>query len=629
MFEMVIRSRSVVGGISDLMAAVEEASLDDLTAMRAAQRPGVVVTLSVLMTVLRLYSDRARPWSAADWRAEWEAQLGPETCRPMAALGELAFMQPAVGKDEKINKLKELKPIDLEGVDAFTGVAHVVKGHTRASEEEWLLAIMGGLFRANSNYNRSTYRAGSALVLPSDGSLSSEVRTLAEVMETNAVRGITARDHLPWMNTRPNKPRGVAALPLPLLDIERTVRLRDDGTAGYESTNALWADPKAGTVVDPYACSTVDGPWRPKSLGYRQQHCALAGGKPRKGAAVVTPPIILALDNGQPTVRLCLLVTATGKHLGYRETIVNLTPRVRQVFMLAGQGQTDAPRRVSERILTALSTGEEFLRNALLVAGWNKKDAAVTRDRLMARARQASVQWLLELLDKHVNDATLQETIHARVRDETVAAYQEATRLTSDQLAVARGDRYLTYRLKEKLPMQADENAAPNRSDDRPQLVRRCSAVLFDAARHLSPDDRAVLRASNPTELPMAGWAVLATVSTPTEMDDPAVREMWTMIVRTLGAVRPSSRPLGMVLSQLEYPELRLRQLITARGAVLRGICAEVLAWIVANDVDSVDLGALAALMLAALMLADIQEDIDTLEWIRRRIAFGYVGKAA
>src|SRR3982751_570135 len=63
--------------------------------------------------------------------------------------------------------------------------------------------------------------------------------------------------------------------------------------------------------------------------------------------------------------------------------------------------------------------------------------------------------------------------------------------------------------------------------------------------------------------------------------------------------MRPSSGSIGRALPEAEYPELRMRRLLAARGAALRAQCAEALRWLSARRVERASLGELVAFEVA------------------------------
>jgi CRISPR type I-E-associated protein CasB/Cse2 len=150
-------------------------------------------------------------------------------------------------------------------------------------------------------------------------------------------------------------------------------------------------------------------------------------------------------------------------------------------------------------------------------------------------------------------------------------------------------------------------------------LEKQVFAILNDIASHLTPDDKATLRTMLATEPPMLYWMLLGQVHS-TLMSTPRTEAVWRAVLPALGAVRHNGLPVGRLLAQTDYPEMRMRQALTATGSTLVSLLTEIVRWLIAHEVSSVDVSS-----LATLGLADALGDRETLGTVRQRIALDYV----
>ena len=337
MFTLQTNKGLAQGDICDLLASVDGGALVALPAMRAEWRPGVVTGLAILHRVLSLYHDAPHPWPATTWRAVWDLQLGPELRRAVAPLNEPALFQPTV-EDGK----GKIRPYAVEALTVFPAKEHAIKSSASATPEEWLLGILGGQFRAFANFNVATGRSLALLAVPTDGTLGSETRSLSSAFSTKP--GTSAKEHLPWLRPKPAAPVPVSDLPQPVLELERTIRLLEDGTAVYQSSNARWL---AGDITDPSMVwdRTAGKRWapRPDTPRYRMLHVVLAGSEDKE-----RPPLVGRLD-GNPALRvMCLHMgqeKATGASGGYWEARVRVPKEAGAALRLAGLGTPGPPGR--------------------------------------------------------------------------------------------------------------------------------------------------------------------------------------------------------------------------------------------------------------------------------------------
>lgn len=158
---------------------------------------------------------------------------------------------------------------------------------------------------------------------------------------------------------------------------------------------------------------------------------------------------------------------------------------------------------------------------------------------------------------------------------------------------------------------------------DLPDLSRQVYAILHEIAEHLTPTDRAQLRTMLATEPPMLYWLLLGRVPGRL-MDTPATEAVWRAVLPALGALRLGGMPVGKALAQTAYPEMRVRQLLTATGGTLVAQVAEVVRWLAAHEATAVDLG-----VLTALALAEVLGDEHSRDVLRQQLAMSWVGSHA
>lgn len=624
----------------ELLAAIEAGAVQDLTAMEAPQRPGVVTALAICMTVLRLYSRRERPWSEAAWGREWDEQLGADTRRIVAPIAHPALFQPPVGAGAKT------APVSL--LDAgvgFVSAAHGEKPMMHAAADAWICAIMGGIARPHSNYYPATIRAGAFVAFPSDGSLHSEVNALAAAYEAskNTRRASSAREHLPWVSGRGATPALLSDLPSPILNIERTVRLLADGAALREPNNTRMVAP-ARWIDDPQDARLADvqgvrrytlsagRPW-----SYRALHALLAGadilGKSKSGVqpstiGTVDAPSILA-GMTTPAVRVCGLATGNGKVLSYREALLPVPAPAR------GRFGSRLARETSTAILKDLSTARGALVAAFGAAGAIRRVRTATKE-LHPAASACLAAWdstcgegsLAVLLDHMASDQPLQELSRRRrshLRSETRSTWAWAARAFTP-LAQARGEDALIRGL-ERLDREGQEAAEyvcqrkgldgvthKRTTVSRPNLAVRIERTLHGTAGRLTPNDKAALRAST---APMPAWKLVAAAG---DMAPPRLAALWRDIGSALGNLAPWGPRVGSVLAETRWPERRMAALLAARGGAASGLVAEALRWMIAKRIERVELTP-----LVTMAVADAFGDREAADWARLCMARDYV----
>jgi len=490
MFTLQTNKGPAQGDICDLLASVDGGALVALPAMRAEWRPGVVTGLAIMHRVLSLYHDAPHPWPAATWRAVWDLQLGPELRRAVAPLNEPALFQPTV-EDGK----GKIRPYAVEALTVFPAKEHAIKSSASATPEEWLLGILGGQFRAFANFNVATGRSLALLAVPTDGTLGSEIRSLSSAF--SAKPGTSAKEHLPWLRPKPAAPVPVSDLPQPVLELERTIRLLEDGTAVYQSSNARWL---AGDITDPSMVwdRTAGKRWapRPDTPRYRMLHVVLAGSEDKE-----RPPLVGRLD-GNPALRvMCLHMgqdKATGASGGYWETRLRVPKEAGTALRLAGLGAGDRPGVLSKRMVEAVGTAiHSVLKPALYRAlGEKPRQQLVTAPAIAAAEAEIgmeTVRLFLDLLPRPEDPVAEQTAIGELLRAHVESWFSRVAR-GAEPLRRADAQRLLAYLLDTKLPLPGaqpstrppgqDPPAAAAVTDPRSPVVSATNRPVAEEHRH-------------------------------------------------------------------------------------------------------------------------------------------------
>ena len=151
-----------------------------------------------------------------------------------------------------------------------------------------------------------------------------------------------------------------------------------------------------------------------------------------------------------------------------------------------------------------------------------------------------------------------------------------------------------------------------------PEMAQQCHAILRDIASHLTPEQRAKLRSMVPARPAMAYYTGLAAI--PVSLRDAPV---WSVLLPVLGRLRPNGQHPGRALADTGYPEMRMQRLLAASGEILDDQVSTACRWLISREVTAVDLG-----LLAALGVADWQDDVETLKALKTHLALGYVTQA-
>ena len=598
----------------DLFAAIQSGESLELTHLQPHQRGPAVTALAVMMVALRRYA-ASLPQSADDWEQEWLAQVGADALRLVAPEDEVGFFQPP------LDPVKNRSAMALSDIDfTFTKLMHAAKPVTEGAADQAVYALWGGIWGLSvAKWNGGT-RQGPSVVLPSnDGTLAGEVRHLVAAYEaqTSTIIGTQAAanraaDHFLWL--RPVSASGLAVdtVPYPYLEARpcHLVAVASDCYAGVGEHSVPSRLAGKGHADDPQVPIAEGKPyrlWGGRVWSMRTRHAMLFGSED-----VIRPPTMGV--PGYRVVRVCGLGVYTGKTLGYWEALHPLSQRA--AFSLTTQPQRAAD--LSQRALDAAETVDGALRWAVgaLVEG-SGKSAAVKAAK--ARAAHGLAGALTEpltgavlgLLAERPDPAAEQLTLLKTAVGVLRGVWAQIETGCPDPLRRANG----ANRLGARIHTLTGETTM----SDLPDLSKQVYAILQEIGEHLTPNDRARLRTMLATQPPMLYWLLLGQVQQRL-MNTPATEAVWRAVLPALGTLRLGGMPVGQALAHTAYPEMRVRQLLTATGETLVAQVAEVVRWLAAHEVTAVDLAT-----LTALALADVFGDEQTRDALRQQVAMSWV----
>jgi hypothetical protein len=610
-------------GLFDLLALADAGELLDVPAMAAHQRPALVTVLAIFMHLLRRASGSLS--DAPAWADTWDREVGLDALRLVAPHDQVAFFQPPT-----------IEPTSQQSIEAadqlLPNVEHEIKRHWQATAPQAVLALIGSLSRPNTKDHRSSTRVGLAAVLPStDGSLGSEVKTLAQAYdELFPARDRRVADHLVWLQPyRPgDRPLLAGQLPRPFLDVGRAQRIVPAEDGRFE----IWAVPN-NTIRVEGADLWLDDPHTPKQVipgsvnryklgtkafDARFAHAILFGAQ-RKNEEIVRARVLDLTE--YRAVRICALGSDQGKTKGYREATF-LASRSDGLFSLDEPSPEDRPGLLSQQALSTLEVGEKILYAGLVElfrVGRDLSDTDKVRiKRLSARFRALvgppSVQMVLDLLHQDVDAAAEQQQLDQLVARSVRVVFDEAVGVLVELLHAARARERLLAGIRKQLM-----GATMSDTEGRPHLAAQTFAILQDMAAHLTPDDRARLRTMSLVDPPLSFWKLMARV--PQRLaEDVACLAVWKTVLRAAGHVRPGNRGLGRALADTDFPEDRMSRLLAASGPSLPGLLDEGARWLMSHDVEVADLS-----VMATLGLGDALDHLGARDWARRALALEYV----
>jgi hypothetical protein len=615
-------------GLFDLMAFAARAQLLDLPRMAAHQRASLVTVLAILMHVLSRYAKVERA-DASSWEAAWDTLIGQGALRIMAPHDEVAFLQPPASEPKS---QQSIEAADL----MLPNVEHEVKRTWSAEQTETaIFALIGSISRPNVKDHRSSTRTVLCVVLPSvDGTLGSEICSLLSAydeLNLPADGSTQARDHFVWLRPyRPNQdsPIPFAELPRPFLDVGRAQRLikRESGaweiwacannTIRVTGTDPWLDDPHSPRITD--ADGTKRYKLAAKLFNHQFQHHVLFG-QVAKNYSVERPRILDLVQYRY--ARLCALGSDQGKTKGYREALF-LASRSEGLFTFEPPIKEDRPMRLSEAALATISSGSDILKAALtaLYAETNVV-GVVDKNRINAAQRSyhdavgyASVQMVFDLLNEDDDPSEAQRRFDILIAQAIRNAFSLAATAFVRPLQAARAAQRLETGIHFRL-----KGEAMSKEFNPPLIARQAFAILRQLSEHATPNDRAQLRTMFLPVPPLSFWKMMAAVPRD-QLDDDRCLAIWKIVLRSMGEVYQSGKPLGEILAKEEFPEDRMNRLLTASGTSLPGLIDEALHWLVSHRITAADLSA-----LVTLGVADALGDADARDWSRKTIALDFV----
>jgi hypothetical protein len=598
----------------ELFEAVQSGKSVELLHMQPHQRGPVVTALAVVIVALRRYAAKP-PASAAEWEQEWMRQVGADALRILAPETEVGFFQPPL--DAGTNR-SEMAITDIDLV--FAKLAHAVKPVATADAERAVFALLSGAWATSVVKWTGGSRQTLSVVLPSDdGSLAGETRHLAMAYEASPSALIgsqasasSAAEHFVWM--RPVSDSGLTQdmIPWPYQEARpiHLVQVEPGRFAGTGQHSAPRRIAGSGHADDPHV-ALIDGSpyrlWGGRVWSMRSQHELLFGSER------TTRPRTLHTA-GYQAVRVCALGVDQGKTLGYWEAFYPLTQKA--AFSLVQQPARAAD--LSQRALDAAKEVDGALRWAVdaIVQGSgasaavkaNKGRAAKILGDLITEPLTAAV---LSLLGQPSDAAAEQQALLETATTVLRRTWMVVATGSTDPLSVAEG----TARIEARIHTLTGDRSV----HEFHALEKQVFAILNDVASHLTPDDKATLRTMLATEPPMLYWTLLGQVHA-SLMNTRQTEAVWRAVLPALGTVRLKGLPVGKALAQTDYPEMRMRQALIATGSTLVSLLTEIVRWLVAHEVRSVDVSS-----LATLGLADALGNRETLAAVRQRIALDYV----
>jgi hypothetical protein len=590
-------------GLHEVLTACQNGTLLDLPKIATHQRAPLTELLAIIIAASRLYAsaNTPAPVTSEDWLA---ALAGASPSIPLEVIpdpGKAGFLQPA---------MSEYNACSEGDVDTLGAAArHSVKSRQTFDVEDAIYSLIGGLHRGYGGRGHcAAARQRSLTVMIGDGSVASEVMTLADALPTRP--GTCLADHLlwsrSWMNGEP-----LASLPQPIVDC-RPVQLvhTNDDTVTF-----AWATTSASRVSDEW----LDDPHVPRDVAtgaswrlsdgrgwsHRVLHATLFG-----SPQVRRPPI---LDrDGAWSVRIASLHTVQ-KGL--------MIAAHHEAVMTVDGGLWDAQRcaDLSQRALTSVSAAERAVWVAATMlhreGGGTRRTPTVhsdaARTRVTALVGMSSVQVVLQLLPRQPDLITEQQAIERMALDAVVIAWHEQVRAHPDIIAASQATLLLDRQVRAHLPTTGGF----------PMILvndPRTHALLHEMQGRYTPAQRASVRSTAADVLPYAAVVMLAFLPK-ADADDRNVRVIWLSAIRALAALRHGGSSVGSVLADTRYPLTRLQALLAATGDALVSLMDEVWRWMVARDVRSVTMTD-----LVSLGLADAAHSAGAVDDLRLRIALDY-----
>ena len=185
-----------------------------------------------------------RLWFVEDWRTMRGGKRGAKGAGP---LNEPALFQRPISPNTAVD------PIDASDVGASPlGDRHIRKA-SPVSDEEFIFGHLASTLRPTNGRSQQATgsRAGTLMVIPTDGSVGSEIMAIASAISCEG--GSCARDHMAWMLPS-RQPRAITLI-APIIDTTMASRLTAHGAVHGSSGRSL--DPSGR--LDPQLAIRIDG----------------------------------------------------------------------------------------------------------------------------------------------------------------------------------------------------------------------------------------------------------------------------------------------------------------------------------------------------------------------------------
>jgi hypothetical protein len=641
--------------IGDLLEAVDADALVDLPGMKAHQRGGVVTTMAIIRSVLRMHMSgigASDILSASDYTAAWIDQVGEAAGRISSPRDEVAFLQAPLLADPHLSK-------GLDATDVqFSDVRHETKGSGDVGDaQSWLYAMMSGMLRIYVKDNVSGSRWGNTFLLAGDGvTIGSEIRHLSDaylalaldreaIDSTYPTMGTSAKDHLLFLT--PLAPDATALstknIPFPFLEASRALRLIETENSGvYVARQMTLKNPRVDVksisenLLDPHVAISEGKPYRlikSRRFDYRFVTNSLFS---PDGSIVEQRPY--AVTRPFHAVRVCALRTDQGKTTGYYETIVSYKEEKRSV----GLGKKSAKDRVS--LLSALGLNATsdiqskavYAAGAMMVGGDSELAAAsgsIATETFRSVMDQQLPLWVLNRAPEPASDLEGDKETYAAIAVpaayDAVMAADRAAPFVSPRIKAAAWS-FFDYAMSKGKPLERYDlmKTVSRPQDDRPQVVINTGGALSAIAGkiHADPDITKTLRTMPLSDRPIAYWRLAL------EFPD-GCDEVANVILRGLGSISHVTKEkdatgaakgwvpgFGEILAKTSFPESRIDRLLTAHGQTLRALASECWQFSSAKGVTRADWRS-----LASLLISDCLGDEDGISWSRARIAREFI----
>lgn len=637
-----------------MLAMAEAGVLDDLPAARPHQRHILVTAFGILLHLVRRYGNGAvTPGTLQEIVGrEGFADAG----RLYTRIDERAFLQAAL-PGWPAGKPRHYEEADL----LFTGIAHEthVNSHGRGGHEQALFALIAGSDRIGVMWNGSGPRWGLLTVVPSDGTIGSEIRSVADGYDEGRLNdpaewtGVKWRpakqmsDHLPWL--RPwtfGLEIGPADMAWPMLDLCRPTRLALNGDApGCIYHPGKYRRVKKGIelLFDPHTARNDTKPIRLVKARDKLTVGAITlvtvglspapkkSGKPKEAVT----PALTSFSGDQPLLRISGVAYDNGRTLGFHDLLV----RRPSVMHGSDERRTFLAEALREHIKKVRTALEEALRFAKLPF----EEACTRFDRAAA---PHGLNWVVKQSAVSAADGeafAMRKTEAGEVEERFDADTLSCSRLllglalpilrselrnawigNVPSLTLAAAEATFTSILgRARMPTEPHlADAKQALAEPHPERVMMAKALAAISGHMMAPDGEIArsLRSSPPGGAVMAVCSLLALPSVPRDWER---MRFWDRLLPAMARVPHStgktSQRIGRAMALRQVPETRVIRMLDAQGAMV--------AEHVSSMVMVMEAGSRSPIQwtdLAVMLLAVEKKDRDLLADARRTIALDY-----